>query len=78
MTTTSTIALAAALTATIDAMEKASNKNSPDFHAAFCAHFVALDALTAASAVDTATDWSHRADVDQWQDDFAADFEEVD
>lgn len=24
-----------------------------------------------------ATDWSHRADVDQWQDDFAADFEEV-
>ena len=27
---------------------------------------------------DTATDWSHRADVDQWQDDFAADFEEVD
>jgi len=73
--TTPTATLAAALTATIDAMEKASNKNSPDFHAAFCAHFVALDALTAASA---APDWNHRADLDQWQDDFAADFEEVD
>jgi hypothetical protein len=71
---TTPTATLAALTATIKAMEKASGKNSPDFHAAFCAHFVALDALTAASSPD----WNHRADVDQWQDDFAADFEEVD
>jgi hypothetical protein len=66
----------AALTASIDAMDEASGKNSPDFHAALCAHFVALDALTAASAADTATDWSHRAPLENWYEDYSSDFEE--
>jgi hypothetical protein len=74
MNTEQIATLAANLAATIDAMEEASNKNSPDFHAAFCAHFVALDALTAASAADT--DWSHRAPLENWYEDYSSDFEE--
>jgi hypothetical protein len=82
MTTETKIAeLTAALeTARTELRALANRGQSKAFDAAWLKRNAAEDALDEARLAlrdkPAAADWNHRADLDQWQDDFAGDFEE--
>jgi hypothetical protein len=81
MTTETKIAeLTAAVETARTALRAAANKGQDAIDAAWLKMSATQDALDDARLAlrdePAAADWNHRADLDQWQDDFAGDFEE--
>ena len=66
--------LSALRAAVIEAANRVDIHNRETRETNLAAYRAAAAALHSAEA---ATGWSHRADLDSWQDDFSADFEET-